>query len=41
MGRIGLDGVWYGYPAAYAAGLVFQLLYYYLVWKRKPLRRLV
>jgi putative MATE family efflux protein len=41
MGRIGLDGVWYGYPAAYAAGLLFQLLYYYLVWKRKPLRRLV
>ena len=41
MQRIGLDGVWYGYPAAYCAGLVFQLLYYYLVWKRKPLRRLV
>ena len=41
MGRIGLDGGWYGYPAAYAAGLAFQLIYYYTVWKRKPLRRLV
>jgi putative MATE family efflux protein len=41
MGRIGLPGVWYGYPAAYCAGLSFQLLYYYLVWKRKPLRPLI
>ena len=38
---LGLDGVWYGYPAAYIAGLCFQLTYYYLVWKRKPLVRLV
>jgi putative MATE family efflux protein len=38
---LGLDGVWYGYPAAFIAGLAFQLLYYYLVWKRKPLVRLV
>ena len=41
MGRIGLDGVWYGYPAAYIAGLAFQLAYYYGFWKRRPLRRLV
>ncbi len=41
MQRIGLDGVWYGYPAAYIAGLLFQLTYYYLIWKRKPLERLV
>ena len=41
MNRIGLDGVWYGYPAAYVAGLLMQLAYYRLVWKRKTLRRLV
>jgi len=41
MRKIGLDGVWYGYPAAYVAGLLFQLVYYYGFWKRKPLRRLI
>jgi len=41
MGRIGLDGVWYGYPAAYLAGLAGQLVYYYAFWKRKPVARLV
>ncbi len=39
--RIGLDGVWYGYPAAFVAGLIFQTAYYQLFWKRRPLRRLV
>ena len=39
--RIGLTGVWYGYPAAFIAGLALQLVYYYRFWKRKPLRRLV
>ena len=38
---LALNGVWYGYPAAYIAGLCFQLAYYYLVWKRKPLVRMV
>jgi len=41
MGRIGLDGVWYGYPAAFVAGLAFQTTYYFLVWKRQPLKALV
>jgi putative MATE family efflux protein len=41
MQHIGLDGVWYGYPAAYGAGLLCQLAYYKLVWKRRPLKRLV
>ena len=41
MGRMGLDGVWYGYPAAYIAGLLMQLVYYKLVWKRKTIRRMV
>jgi putative MATE family efflux protein len=38
---LGLRGVWYGYPAAFIAGLAMQLAFYYLVWKRKPLTRLV
>jgi putative MATE family efflux protein len=38
---LGLDGVWYGYPAAFIAGLGMQLAYYYAVWKNKPLARLV
>lgn len=41
MQRIGIDGVWYGYPAAYVAGLLFQTIYYFGFWKRRPLRRLV
>jgi putative MATE family efflux protein len=41
MQRLGLDGVWYGYPAAFIAGLLLQLLYYELVWKKRPLTRLV
>jgi putative MATE family efflux protein len=41
MGRIGLDGIWYGYPAAFVAGLAFQTVYYLFVWKRKPLQKLV
>jgi putative MATE family efflux protein len=41
MKRIGLEGVWYGYPAAYIAGLAFQLAYYYGFWKRRPLQRLI
>ncbi|MDQ2857191.1 MAG: MATE family efflux transporter [Candidatus Eremiobacteraeota bacterium] len=40
MRKIGLDGVWYGYPAAFVAGLLLQLVYYYGFWKKKPLHRL-
>jgi putative MATE family efflux protein len=41
MQRLGLDGVWYGYPAAFIVGLILQVTYYKLVWKRRPLKRLV
>jgi putative MATE family efflux protein len=41
MGRIGLPGVWYGYPAAFIAGLAMQTAYYFLVWKKRPLARMV
>jgi putative MATE family efflux protein len=41
MQRMGLDGVWYGYPAAFIAGLAFQTVYYFAIWKRRPLERLI
>jgi len=41
MQRLGLDGVWYGYPAAFIVGLILQVTYYKLVWKRRPLKRLI
>lgn len=41
MHRIGLDGVWIGYPAAYCASLLLQFCYYEFVWKRKTHERLV
>ncbi len=40
MHRIGLDGVWLGYPIAYCTGLVLQFCYYEFVWKRKTHERL-
>ncbi len=41
MHRIGLDGVWLGYPAAYCVVLALQFTYYEFVWKRKTHERLV
>ncbi|MGA8795598.1 MAG: MATE family efflux transporter [Candidatus Cybelea sp.] len=41
MHRIGLDGVWLGYPAAYCVVLVLQFSYYEFVWKRRTHERLV
>jgi putative MATE family efflux protein len=41
MQRIGLDGVWLGYPIAYCTGLLLQFCYYEFVWKRKTHERLV
>ncbi len=39
--RYGLDGVWMSYPIAFTAMLVFQALYYRLVWKKKKITRIV
>lgn len=36
--RIGLNGVWIGYPVAYCVGLALQSAYYFFVWKRRELR---
>lgn len=40
-GEIGVDGIWWSYPAAFAAMLVLQGGYYYLVWHRRKIRALV
>jgi Na+-driven multidrug efflux pump len=41
MRVIGIDGIWIGYPASFCAMLLFQTLYYKLVWKKMKLQRLV
>jgi putative MATE family efflux protein len=41
MHRVGLDGVWMGYPIAFCTGLVLQFCYYKFVWQRKTHERLV
>ena len=40
MHRVGLDGVWMGYPIAFCGGLILQFCYYEFVWKRKTHERL-
>jgi putative MATE family efflux protein len=40
MHRIGLDGVWLGYPIAFCVALTLQFSYYEFVWKRKTHQRL-
>ena len=37
----GLPGIWMAHPATYLTGLTLQACYFYGVWKKKPLRRLV
>ncbi|MFC5500552.1 MATE family efflux transporter [Caenimonas terrae] len=37
----GLPGIWMAHPSTYLIGLTLQALYFYGVWKHKPLRRLV
>lgn len=32
--RIGVDGVWIGYPVAFIGGLALQILYYAVFWRR-------
>jgi len=39
--RIGLNGVWIAYPAAFSAMLVLQALYYRLVWRKKAIKALI
>jgi putative MATE family efflux protein len=34
--RIGLDGIWIGYPAGFVSGLIAQWIYYAAIWRRQP-----
>ena len=34
--RIGLDGIWIGYPAGFVIGLIAQWTYYAAIWRRQP-----
>jgi putative MATE family efflux protein len=38
---IGLEGVWAAYPIVFCAMFILQLGYYTLIWRRRPLQRLV
>jgi len=38
---IGLEGVWAAYPIVFCAMFVLQMGYYFLVWRRRAIRRLV
>ena len=39
--RLGLEGIWIGFPVAYLAMLVLQTTYFRGIWRHKPIRRLV
>jgi putative MATE family efflux protein len=39
--RIGIEGIWMGYPAAFTTSLALQSAYYFFVWKRRRHARLV
>jgi putative MATE family efflux protein len=39
--RLGIDGVWIAYPVAFAAMLAMQSAYYWFVWRKKPIKRLI
>jgi Na+-driven multidrug efflux pump len=38
---IGVKGIWASYPVTYGCALLLQAAYFYGVWRRRPLRRLV
>ena len=38
---MGLDGIWVAYPVTFGAMLLLQTAYYRLVWRKKPIGRLV
>jgi putative MATE family efflux protein len=40
-GPLGLRGVWYAYPIAFAVSLAFQTAYYLLVWRKRPIPSLL
>jgi len=41
MHRIGLDGIWIGYPVAFCVTLLLQSAHYFFAWKKKEYERLI
>ncbi len=39
--HLGIDGVWIAYPVAFTAMLAMQSAYYWFVWRKKPIKRLI
>ena len=39
--RIGLNGIWMAYPAAFVAMLTLQASYYRFVWRKKTIRKMI
>ncbi|MEO7253561.1 MAG: MATE family efflux transporter [Casimicrobium sp.] len=39
--QIGLNGIWIAYPAAFISMLILQTAYYRLVWRKRPIKRLI
>lgn len=39
--RIGVEGVWVAYPAAFCTMMVLQMAFYRLVWRKREIRRLI
>ena len=39
--RIGIDGVWMGYPSAFLTMLILQSCYYRFVWRKQRIQRLI
>lgn len=38
---IGIEGIWIGYPSAFVAMALSQMAYYALIWRKKPVSRLI
>jgi putative MATE family efflux protein len=39
--RIGINGVWFGYPVCFVVMLILQASYYRLVWRKRKIQKLV
>jgi Na+-driven multidrug efflux pump len=39
--RLGVEGVWIAYPAAFCTMMVLQMAFYRLVWRNREIRRLI
>jgi hypothetical protein len=39
--KIGINGIWIAYPVAFVTMLALQTSFYRLVWRNKPVHRLV